>query len=236
VATILLVEDESTLLAAITYNLRREGHRVLTAADGEAALALAAEDAGARPDLVVLDVMLPKLDGFEVCRRLRQRSSVPILMLTAKSDEVDRVVGLELGADDYLTKPFSMRELLARVKALLRRRQLLQAELTRDMLAGDSERLTAGDLEIDIAGHRVTKAGQPVSLTPKEFDLLVLLVRHRGQVFSAERLLERVWGYEDADVRTVPVHIRSLREKLEEQPSRPRRIETVRGVGYRFAG
>jgi DNA-binding response OmpR family regulator len=232
VATILLVEDEPTLLATIAFNLRRDGHRVLTAANGEAALTLA----GDAPDLVILDVMLPKLDGFEVCRRIRERSAVPILMLTAKTDEVDRVVGLELGADDYLTKPFSMRELLARVKALLRRRHLLMAELDRHPTT-KSERLVAGDLEIDVAGHRVTKAGAPLSLTPKEFDLLAFLVRHRGQVFSAERLLEQVWGYERAyDPRTVPVHIRSLREKLEEEPSRPRLIETVRGVGYRFIG
>jgi len=232
VATILLVEDEPTLLATIAFNLRRDGHRVLTAADGEAALALVGE----APELVVLDVMLPKLDGFEVCRQLRQRSAVPVLMLTAKTDEVDRVVGLELGADDYMTKPFSMRELLARVKALLRRRDLLRAELDRQP-AMTGERLAAGDLEIDIAGHRVAKSGTPVSLTPKEFDLLAFLVRHRGQVFSAMRLLEQVWGYERAyDARTVPVHIRSLREKLEEEPSRPRRIETVRGVGYRFIG
>ena len=232
-ATILLVEDESTLLATIAYNLRREGHRVITAADGEAALAAAADG----PDLVVLDVMLPKIDGFEVCRRLRQASAVPILMLTAKTDEVDRVVGLEIGADDYLTKPFSMRELIARVKALLRRRDLIKAELERQENAAAGERLGAGDLEIDLARHRVTKAGRPVTLTPREFDLLVYLMRHRGHVLSAERLLEQVWGYDQAiDTRTVAVHIRSLREKLEEQPSQPRRIETLRGVGYRFTG
>lgn len=231
-ATVLLVEDEPTLLATIAYNLRREGHHVLTAADGEAALAAA----GQGPDLVVLDVLLPKLDGFEVCRRLRQRSALPILMLTAKTDEVDRVVGLEIGADDYLTKPFSMRELVARVKALLRRRDLLAAELARQTLPSVEERLVANDLEIDVAGHRVTKAGVPVPLTPKEFDLLAFLIRHRGHVFSAARLIEYVWGYEyTGDTRTVPVHIRSLREKIEEQPSRPRRVETVRGVGYRFA-
>ena len=232
-ATILLVEDEPTLLTTIAYNLRREGYHVLTAADGEAALAAAVDGT----DLVVLDVMLPKLDGFEVCRRLRQRSAVPILMLTAKTDEVDRVVGLELGADDYLTKPFSVRELLARVKALLRRRDLLVEELSRQTIPTGGERLVSGDLEVDLAGHRVTKDGKPISLTPKEFDLLAFLVRHRGNVFSAQRLLEHVWGYDRTfDARTVPVHIRSLREKLEQEPSRPRRIETVRGVGYRFAG
>ena len=231
-STILLVEDEPTLLTTIAYNLRREGHRVLTAADGEAALEAAAEG----PDLVVLDVLLPKIDGFEVCRRIRQHSAVPIIMLTSKTDEVDRVVGLELGADDYLTKPFSMRELLARVKALLRRRDLLIADLGRPKTAASAERLVADDLEIDPAAHRVTKAGTPVMLTPREFELLTFLVRHRGYVFSAERLLEQVWGYQHAgDSRTVAVHVRGLREKLEDRPSQPRRIETVRGVGYRFA-
>jgi DNA-binding response OmpR family regulator len=232
VVNVLLVEDEPTLLATIAYNLRREGHRVLTAVDGEQALEIAG--AGDAPDVVVLDIMLPKLDGFEVCRRIRLRSSVPILMLTAKTDEVDRVVGLELGADDYLTKPFSMRELLARVKALLRRRDLLAAELSR--VATSAERLSAGDLTIDLGEHRVMKAGSPVALTPKEFDLLAFLVRHRGHVFSADRLIEQVWGYDrSTDTGTVPVHVRSLRQKLEDDPSQPTRIETVRGVGYRFA-
>ncbi len=231
-ATILVVEDEPALQAAVGYNLRREGHRVLAAADGPAALALMAE----RPDLVILDLMLPGIDGFEVCRRIRQQSSVPIIILTARTDEVDRVVGLELGADDYLTKPFSMRELVARVKALLRRRELILAEL--QARAGtDDERLVADDLEINLTRHTVTRAGVPVSLTPKEFDLLAFLVRHRGRVFSAERLLAEVWGYANpVDPRTVAVHIRSLRAKLEDDPSRPVRIETVRGVGYRFAG
>jgi DNA-binding response OmpR family regulator len=232
-ATILVVEDDSTLLATVAYNLRREGHSVLTASDGIAALA-SATDAVA---LVILDVMLPGIDGFEVCRRLRQRSAVPILMLTAKADEVDRVVGLELGADDYLTKPFSMRELVARVKALLRRRDLLAAELSRESGSVAHQRLLADDLDIDITGHRVTRNMQEVALTPKEFDLLAFLVRHRGQVFSAERLVEAVWTDDyQPDPRTIPVHIRSLRQKLEDDPSRPRRIETVRGVGYRFAG
>ena len=231
-AAILVVDDEPSLLSTIAYNLRREGHQVATAADGEAAL----EAARDRPDLVVLDVMLPKLDGFEVCRRLRQHSAVPILMLTAKTDEVDRVVGLEVGADDYLVKPFSMRELVARVKALLRRRELLAAELgQRQAEAG--QQLASGDLALDVAQHRAMKAGVPLVLTPREFDLLAFLMRHPGQVFPAEHLLERVWGYERAvDARTVPVHIRNLREKFEDDPSHPRRIETVRGVGYRFAG
>lgn len=230
--TILVVEDEPTLQAAIGYNLRREGYTVLAAADGPTALSLMAEG----PDLVILDLMLPGVDGFEVCRRIRQKSSVPIIILTARTDEVDRVVGLELGADDYLTKPFSMRELLARVKALLRRRDLILAELQARAAAGE-ERLVAGDLEINLTRHTVTRAGVPVSLTPKEFDLLAFLVKNRGRVFSAERLLGEVWGYANpVDPRTVAVHIRSLREKLEDDPSRPVLIETVRGVGYRFAG
>ena len=234
-ATILLVEDEATLVQTIAYTLRREGYHVLTAADGEGALALV--QGPEKPDLVVLDIMLPRVDGFEVCRRIRQRSGVPVVMLTARGDEVDRVVGLELGADDYVTKPFSMRELVARVKAHLRRRDLLAAELAGQSEDGAGGRLVAGDLEIDLAGHRVTRAGVPVALTPKEFDLLAFLVRNRGRVVSPNRLLESVWGYDRAvDSRTVAVHIRSLREKLEEVPSRPRRIETVRGVGYRFAG
>jgi len=230
--TILVVEAEPTLQAAIGYNLRREGHRVLAATDGPTALALMAQE----PDLVILDLMLPGIDGFEVCRRIRQQSSVPIIILTARTDEVDRVIGLELGADDYVTKPFSMRELIARVKALLRRRELILAELQARSEAGD-QRLVAGDLEINLSRHTVTRAGVPVSLTPREFDLLAFLVKNRGRVFSAERLLGEVWGYANpVDPRTVAVHIRSLREKLEDDPSRPVLIETVRGVGYRFAG
>jgi DNA-binding response OmpR family regulator len=230
-ATILLVEDDSTLLATIAYNLRHANHQVLTVSDGHAALE-AATDA---IDLVILDIMLPGVDGFEVCRRLRQWSAVPILMLTAKADEIDRVVGLELGADDYLTKPFSMRELTARVKALLRRRDLLAAELTRKSLSDDHQ-LLAGSVAIDVAGHRVTRHLVEVELTPKEFDLLAFLVRHRGQVFSAERLVAAVWTDDyQPDPRTIPVHIRSLRQKIEDDPSRPTQIQTVRGVGYRFA-
>jgi DNA-binding response OmpR family regulator len=231
-ATILLVEDDATLLATIAYNLRRENHDVLTASDGHAAL----QDATDAVDVVILDVMLPGVDGFEVCRQIRLRSAVPILMLTAKADEIDRVVGLELGADDYLTKPFSMRELVARVKALLRRRDLLATELTRKMSNDDHQRLFAGDLTIDVAGHRVTLNMEDVELTPKEFELLTFLVRHRGQVFSAERLVASVWTDDyQPDPRTIPVHIRSLRQKIEDEPSQPRHIQTVRGVGYRFA-
>lgn len=230
---ILLVEDEATLRTTIAYNLRREGHDVVLAADGEEALT---EWAKAPAELVVLDVMLPKLDGFEVCRRLRQSSGVPIVMLTARTDEIDRVVGLEIGADDYVTKPFSMRELLARVKANLRRRDLLRQELSRDQ-SDSPEQVVVGPLRIEPDRRRVFRGEEEVPLKPKEFDLLLYLARHPGQVFPAEQLIEQVWGYDAlGDTRTVRVHVRSLREKLEEDPSRPLMIETVRGVGYRLAG
>jgi DNA-binding response OmpR family regulator len=226
VARILVVEDEASLLAAITYNLRREGHDVLTATDGEQGLHVARQ---AEPDLLILDLMLPKLDGLEVCRVLRGESAVPILMLTARGEEVDRVVGLELGADDYLTKPFSMRELLARVKALLRRAQMVRHAVA------PPERVRVGALDIDLAGRRVTLRGRALTLKPREFDLLAFLAQHPGRVFTREHLLQRVWGYDyHGEARTVDVHVRWLREKLEEDPSSPRVIETVRGVGYRF--
>ncbi len=230
-AKILLVEDETSLRAAIAYNLARAGHDVRSAADGEAALALAAAEP---PDLVLLDVMLPTIDGFEVCRQLRRASAVPILMLTARDDEIDRVVGLEIGADDYVTKPFSMRELLARVKALLRRRQLLAEELAQSA-EGRGERLAVGDLELDLAARRVLRAGEEVPLRPKEFDLLAYLVRHRGMVRTTDQILDAVWGYGAyGGSRTLAVHVHSLREKLEPDPTAPTLIETVRGVGYRF--
>lgn len=228
-ATILLVEDEATLVQTIAYTLRREGYTVVTAGDGQTALTLARE---ARPDLVVLDLMLPGLDGFEVCRRLRAESAVPILILSARDTEIDRVVGLEIGADDYLTKPFSLRELLARIRALLRRMRLL-AEIP----AAETPPLQVGDLTIDPAGRRVWRNGQELLLKPREFDLLLFLARHRGQVFSREQLLDRVWGYEHAvDSRTVDVHVRWLRAKIEDDPRTPRRLQTVRGVGYRLVG
>jgi DNA-binding response OmpR family regulator len=212
--------------------VRRDGHEVLTASDGLRGLELALKD---KPDLVVLDVMIPELDGFEVCRRIRRTSSVPILMLTARTDEVDRVVGLEIGADDYVTKPFSMRELAARIKAMLRRRQLVREELSGQARA--SSRVVSGNLEIDPEGHHVILHGEPIPAKPKEFDLLLHFMRHRGQVLSAEQLLQDVWGYDyTGDTRTVPVHIRSLRERIELDPSSPKRIVTVRGVGYRFVG
>jgi DNA-binding response OmpR family regulator len=232
-AKILLVEDEAALRDTIGYNLRRAGHEVLAVSDGEAALSAARES---DPELVVLDIMLPTIDGFEVCRNIRRTSAVPILILTARDEEIDRVVGLEIGADDYLTKPFSMRELLARVKALLRRRELLQSELASTAASLD-EQIIAGSLVIDLGAHRASLYGEEVALKPKEWELLVFLVRHRGQVCTVPQILEHVWGYDfHGDSRTVAVHIHGLREKLERPPDSPRLIETVRGVGYRFAG
>ncbi len=226
--TILVVEDEENLLRPLRYNLQREGYRVVEAEDGHTALSVAEE---ASPDLVILDIMLPKLDGFEVCRILRQRTEVPILMLTAKGEEVDRVVGLELGSDDYVTKPFSMRELMARIKAVLRRSRS-QGSLGR---GGGEKELSSGDLFIDMARHVATKDGAPLGLAPREFDLLSLLVASKGRVLSREEILRRVWGYGYiGDSRTVDVHIRWLRSKIEVDPSAPQRIITVRGVGYRF--
>jgi DNA-binding response OmpR family regulator len=226
VKKILIVEDEPTLLATLRYNLEREGYIVSTAADGEVALSLARSE---RPHLVVLDIMLPKLDGFEVCRILRRETAVPILMLTAKTDEVDKVVGLELGADDYVTKPFSMRELLARVRALLRR-----AERSPH---AEAESIATGDLVVDLAKRIVFRAERPLALKPKEYELLAFLARNRDRAFTRDQLLNQVWGYDFAgDSRTVDVHVRWLREKIEDEPSKPTRLITVRGTGYRFEG
>ena len=228
VAKILVVDDEPTLVQTISYNLRREGHEVLTAGDGVVAIETARRES---PDLIVLDLMLPRLDGLEVCRAVRRDSAIPILMLTARADEVDKVVGLEIGADDYMTKPFSMRELMARVKAMLRRAQFVPAK------TAPTEVVRSGDLEIDFRQRRATRAGQVLTMKPKEFELLLFLAQNPGSVFSRDQLLDRVWGYERmVDTRTVDVHVRWLREKIEVTPSAPTRIETVRGVGYRFAG
>ena len=227
---VLVVEDEPTLLETLEYNLTRQGYQVYTAADGPTALEVARRE---RPDAIVLDIMLPGLDGLEVCRILRREMSVPILMLTARADEVDKVVGLEVGADDYLTKPFSMRELLARVKALLRRVRLDREELA----AGEVDRLTFGEMVIDLARHEVLRQREPLRLKPKEYDLLVFLARNKGIVLSRDLILERVWGWDyNGGSRTVDVHVRWLREKIESDPANPIRIVTVRGVGYRFEG
>ncbi len=232
---ILVVEDELTLLETLAYNLRHQGYEVDTASDGNTALKIARDN---HPDLILLDIMLPGMDGFEVCRVLRQEMNTPVLMLTARDDEIDRVVGLEVGADDYLTKPFSMRELLARVKALLRRVRLIREEIdTSASPAGESQSMTFGNLVLDISRREARLNNLPLSLKPKEYELLVFLAQHRGQVLTRETILERVWGWDFiGDSRTVDVHVRWLREKIEPNPSNPERIVTVRGAGYRFEG
>lgn len=228
--TILIVEDEPNLLAALQYTLKQEGYIALAAIDGEAGLRMAA---GMSPDLVILDVMLPTLDGFEVCRILRRESAVPILMLTARGEEVDRVVGLELGADDYVTKPFSMRELLARVRNLLRR----AAASPNSDFPGHSEIIRSEDLTIDQISHSVTLGDKTLDMKPREFALLALLAANKGRAFTRNQILERLWAHDYiGDSRTVDVHIRWLREKIERDPSKPRRIVTIRGLGYRFDG
>lgn len=223
---ILVVEDDPNLLKTLEYNLRREGYEVVTAADGSQAVAAARRDS---PALIVLDVMLPEMSGFEVCRIVRQTMTVPILMLTARGDETDRVIGLDVGADDYVTKPFGMRELMARIRAMLRRATMAGVEA--------SGLLRSGDIEIDAGRHRACLRGQELSLTPKEYDLLTFLTRNKGLVFGREQLLERVWGYDyGGDTRTVDVHVRWLRRKIEDDPSQPARLVTVRGAGYKLTG
>ncbi len=232
-AKIVVVEDEPSLVETLAYSLRKQGYTLFTAGDGRRALEVARQQ---QPDLVVLDVMLPGIDGFEVCRILRREMNVPILMLTARSEEIDKIVGLEVGADDYLTKPFSMRELVARVKALLRRVRIDREEFaaTPNLAA---ERMVFDTLVIDLSRREVSSQGVVHHLKPKEFDLLVFLARNRGIVLSRDLILERVWGWEfDGGSRTVDVHVRWLREKIEANPSDPQRIVTVRGVGYRFEG
>jgi DNA-binding response OmpR family regulator len=231
---ILIVEDETALRETLSYTLTREGYDTRTAKDGQAAVAAAKEW---QPDAILLDVMLPLLDGLEVCRLLRREMNTPILMVTARASEVDRVVGLEVGADDYLVKPFHMRELVARVKALLRRSRLVQ-EASRDPDDQALEpSLVCGDLRIEPARAEVLRDGHVVALKPKEYELLLYLARHRGQVHSREQILQRVWGWDySGDSRTVDVHVRWLREKIEPDPAKPVRLITVRGTGYRFEG
>lgn len=224
-ARILLVDDEHSLQTLLTYPLRKDGYEVVSALDGREALDRFAEQ---RFDLVVLDVMLPKIDGIEVCRRLRSRSQVPIIMLTAKDDEIDKVLGLEMGADDYITKPFSVREFRSRVKAALRRSEMLRAR-------PGGEPIVAGAIEIDFDRRAVSAHGDEVRLTYVEFELLGSLAGAPGRVLTREMLLEQVWGDSAyRDPRTIDVHIRHLREKLERDPRRPEYLLTVRGVGYRF--
>ena len=225
--SVLVVEDEENLVEALRYNLEHEGYDVLTAPDGGSGLETAR---AALPDLVILDVMLPNLDGLEVCRILRRETDVPILMLTAKGEEIDRVVGLEIGADDYVTKPFSMRELMARVRAMLRRpRKTASARM--------AEPLRSGSLAVDVDAHQASLNGEELRLKPREFDLLALFMRNPGRAFTRDQILEQLWGHDYiGDVRTVDVHVRWLREKIEVDSSTPARIITIRGVGYRFEG
>jgi len=233
VTRILVVDDETALVELVRSYLEREQYEVLTAADGRTALDLARS---ARPDLVVLDVMLPGLDGIEVCRQLRQFSDAYVIMLTARAEEIDKILGLTVGADDYLTKPFSPRELVARIKALLRRPR--QTAAARSPGSGPPDDIPApqhwDDLTIDEAQHEVTLHGQPVELTAREFALLVALARHPGRVFTRPQLLELVWGDAYYDEHVVDVHVGNLRKKLEADPAHPHYLETVRGVGYRF--
>jgi DNA-binding response OmpR family regulator len=231
---VLVVEDDLTLLDTLEYNLASEGYEILTASDGLMALEVARQE---QPDLMVLDIMLPGLDGLEVCRILRREMNVPILMLTARADEVDRVVGLEMGADDYLVKPFSMREFLARVKALLRRVRLTREEIRAEGGPVEGKQLAYDDLIIDLDRHEVRVGDMPLRLKPKEYDLLLFLVRHTGIALSRDLILDRVWGWDySGGSRTVDVHVRWLREKIEADPANPERIVTVRGVGYCFEG
>lgn len=240
VEKILVVEDEVSLQETLAYNLKRQGYEVETASSGPVGLESARQN---RPDLIVLDVMLPGMDGFEVCRVLRQEMNTPVLMLTARDDEIDRVVGLEVGADDYMTKPFSMRELVARVKAMLRRVRLVREEITANTPAAvepapiPSQVVIFDNLTVDITRREARLNDQPLALKPKEYELLLYLIQHRGQVLSRETILEQVWGWRFiGDSRTVDVHIRWLREKIENAPGLPNRIVTVRGAGYRFEG
>ena len=223
---VLVVDDEIPILDAVAYNLRKEGFQPLTAEDAEQCMRLAKSE---KPELIILDVMLPSASGFDICKRIRSESHTPIIMLTARADETDRVVGLELGADDSVTKPFSMRELMARVKTVLRRSNAITGNI--------EEVIDIGGIHIDSNRYEVSVNGNPVSLSPKEFDLLKFLARHPGQVFTRQSLLYSVWGPSAfVEDRTVDVHMRWLREKIEADPSQPRLLMTVRGIGYKFCG
>ncbi len=232
---ILVVEDEPSLQETLTYTLEKQGYDVDSVGDGHAAVEAAHSN---QPDLIVLDIMLPGMDGFEVCKILRREMNVPIIMLTARDDEIDRVVGLEVGADDYLTKPFSMRELIARIKAQLRRTQVIREELDKLKTSPPvQDVLTFENLTINRTRREVTLSGLAVALKPQEYDLLAFFAEHRGQMLSREFILERVWGWDYiGDSRTVDVHVRWLRQKIEADPATPTRIVTVRGGGYRFEG
>jgi DNA-binding response OmpR family regulator len=228
--TILLVDDEPLIRETVAEALEADGLRVVTAADGREALLRFRDDP---PDVVLLDLMLPQVSGMEVCRILRRESAVPIIMLTARDSEVDKVVGLELGADDYVTKPFSLRELQARVRAQLRRLDAAVAPAATATPAARPADVRLGSVVVDLAGHRIMRDGESLPIKPKAFELLAYLLRHAGQVISRDQLLEHVWGYDYAgETRTVDVHVHWLRSQLEDDPARPRFLQTVRGVGY----
>lgn len=225
---ILVVDDEQSIMNIIAFNLKKEGFDVVCAEDGEMAIKVFEEE---NPDLMLLDIMMPKIDGYGVCRRIRDKSDIPIIMLTARADEVDKVLGLEIGADDYVTKPFSNRELMARVKANLRRKSVVKQEKQQDR--GNVNNF--GDLTIDFDRYEVFKRNIPINLTIREFELLKFLAVKKNQIFTREALLSQVWGYEYfGDVRAVDVTIRRLREKIEDDASRPKYIITKRGIGYYF--
>jgi two-component system OmpR family response regulator len=229
---ILIVDDDKNLLDTLTYNLLKEGYEVISTMDGAQALDLVRKES---PDIVLLDIMLPGLSGFEVCRILRKETTVPIIMLTAKTDETDKIVGLELGADDYITKPFSVRELMARVAAMMRRSTVLNKKVQPEEETPSA--IKVNGLEIDTARHEVSINDSPVKLSPKEFAVLAFLMQHRGHVFSRYDLVEKIWGYDyEGGARTVDVHIVSLRRKIEANPTNPKYLMTVRGFGYKFDG
>ena len=234
--TILIVDDEKTIVEMLVYNLQREGYNTLEASDGEEAVKIALNE---KPDLVLLDIMLPKLDGLAVCKRIRQYMSIPILMISAKDEEIDKILGLELGADDYITKPFSVRELLARVKANLRKAEMSQKENEdgdEDKNGDNENKIVVGDLSLDLNKFEVKVRGTVIDLTIREFEVIRYLASQPGQVVTRETLLEKVWGYEYyGDIRTVDVTVRRIREKIEKDTANPKILITKRGVGYYIA-
>ncbi|MBN1369514.1 MAG: response regulator transcription factor [Dehalococcoidaceae bacterium] len=230
----LVVDDDSNLVEAIRYNLQKEGFLVVTADNGISAIELARLE---KPNIIILDIMLPGIDGFEVCRFIRKEFLIPIIILSAKTEEMDKVLGLELGCDDYMTKPFSMRELIARIRTIQRRMLSNEVESRPDKNKGKplGSKLQFSGIGVDVSGHKVLRNGQPIKLSPKEFDLLLFLMQSPGQVFNREYLVERVWGYDyEGTARTVDVHIRSLRKKIEINPGSPKHLMTIHGYGYKF--
>lgn len=235
--TILIVDDEKTIVDMLVYNLQKEGYNTLEAGDGEEAVRIALDK---KPDLVLLDIMLPKMDGLAVCKRIRQSLNIPILMISAKDEEIDKILGLELGADDYITKPFSVRELMARVKANLRKAEItakaMENALPEKESESNSNSITVGDLSLDLNKFEVKVRGEVIDLTLREFEVIKYLANQPGQVVTRETLLEKVWGYEYyGDIRTVDVTVRRIREKIEKDTSNPKILITKRGVGYYIA-